>query len=105
MVKNLTLLIVLPLLLFLEVGIAPVHNFLPGDDALGSPSARTGISQGDLSLPNACPVCRFLQISFLLSIVLFFSSFRQRREKVSVREISFPAQPRNIFPSRGPPSY
>lgn len=105
MVKTLTSLIILPLLLFLEVGVGPLHDFLQKEGPPGGPSFTIGAVQTAPVPPNVCPVCRFLQISFLLSLVVFFSSFRRRCEKVSVREMPFPARPRKALASRGPPLY
>ena len=105
MVKNFTTLIMLPLLLFLEVGIGPLYNFLENEPLPGSLSLQIGAVQPNPGTPGVCPVCQFLQISFLLSFVLLFASFRSRREKIAVRELNFPAQPRKIVASRGPPSY
>lgn len=105
MVKTFTSLIILPLLLFLEVGIGPLHNFLPGEEPAGNPAVAIGFLQLGSVPPTVCPVCRFLQISFLLSFILFFSTFRRRSERISAREMAFPVHPRQILPSRGPPSY
>jgi hypothetical protein len=105
MVKKLTSLIILPLLLFLEVGIGPIHNFLGGEGSFSNPSVRASSIQLDPVPDGACPVCRFLQISFLLSLIVITSTFRHRSLKSSVREIAFPAEPLRILPSRGPPAF
>ena len=105
MVKTFSSLILLPLLLFLEVGVGPLHNFLPGEEPSANPAVMIWSTPVDSTPPLTCPVCRFLQVSFLLSMILFSSSFRRRSQRVSVREIAFPAQPRKILPSRGPPAY
>jgi len=103
-VKKFTILTVVPLLLFLEVGIASLHNFLPNDDPLGGGAASIGTVQPDSSPAGFCPVCQFLQIGFLLTFILIVSSFRRRLASLPVHELAFPAQPRTILPSRGPPS-
>jgi hypothetical protein len=104
MVKKLTLLILLPLLLFLEVGIGPIHNFLGSEGSFPNSSVSVSSFQLDPVPDGACPVCRFLQISFLLSLVVISSTFRHRSLQSSVHEIAFPAEPLRILPSRGPPA-
>jgi hypothetical protein len=105
MVKKLTSLIILPLLLFLEVGIGPIHTFLGSEGSFASSSVSVSSFPLDSGPDGACPVCRFLQISFLLSLIVISSTFRHRSLQSSVREIAFPAEPLKILPSRGPPAY
>lgn len=105
MVKKLTALIVLPLLLFLEVGIGPIHTFLGGEASFAGSSVNVSSIQLDPAPDGACPVCRFLQISFLLSLMVISSAFRHRSLKTSVHEIAFPAEPLRNLPSRGPPAF
>jgi hypothetical protein len=105
MVKKLTSLILLPLLLFLEVGIGPIHNFLGSEGSFAGSSVSVSSSQLHPVPDGACPVCRFLQISFLLSLIVISSIFRHQSLQRSVREIAFPAEPLRILPSRGPPAF
>jgi hypothetical protein len=105
MVKKFISLIVVALLLFLEVGIASLHNLLPNDDPQQERAASIEAGQRNPAPAGICPVCQFLQISFLLSFILFVSAFRRRCVNIPVHEIAFPALPRSILPSRGPPAF
>lgn len=105
MLKKLTSLIILPLLLFLEVGIGPIHTFLGGEGTFSNSSVSVSSFQLDPVPDSACPVCRFLQISFLLSLIVISSTFRHQSLQSAVREIAFPAEPLRILPSSGPPAF
>ena len=104
MLKKLTSLVILPLLLFLEVGIGPIHSFLGGEGS-GSTSVSVWSMQLDPVPDGACPVCRFLQISFLLSLIVISSIFRYQSFQSAVHEIAIPAEPFKILGSRGPPAF
>ena len=105
MLKRLTSLIILPLLLFLEVGVGPIHTFLGSGGAFACSSVSVRSIQLDPVPDGACPVCRFLQISFLLSLIVISSTFRPRLLTSAFREIVFLAEPLRILSSRGPPAF
>ena len=103
MIQTVTSLILIPLLLFLEVGVGPLHGWAPSEKGGGSAVAILALDQTDAAPASVCPVCQLLRIGFLLSLILFLSCFLRRREEVSVHEIAFPARPIQFLVSRGPP--
>ncbi len=103
MAKTITSLILLPLLLFLEIGVGPLHNCLQSQEILPGASFSIGAVQTDPAPPNVCPVCRFVQFSFLLSLVLFSASLRRRCDSLPLGETTFPSPVESTVHTRGPP--
>jgi hypothetical protein len=105
MLKTITALFLLPLLLSLEVGLGPLHAVFTGELRTGVVSTHATSLQIESVAPEDCPVCRFMQVSFLLAVIVFCSFFVRCRDSLFVREIAFTADPFRLVSSRGPPAY